>query len=91
VGPTSRLAVCFGVVHGPASSFVMSLVSPSYVRRHTPGMVYHPILSGMWVTLETPVLRSPMSGVDWPHKAAGTRLRLYAIAYSCVDSVGDNN
>jgi hypothetical protein len=62
----------------------MSLASPSCVRRHTPGMVYRLVLSGMWVTVETLVLRSPMTGVDRPHKAVGMRLRSYAAAYNHV-------
>jgi hypothetical protein len=78
--------VWFGVVHGVASSFVTSLVSPSFVRRHTPGMVYHPVLSGTWATVETPVLRPSMSGIDCPNRAAGTHTRLYVASYSRVDS-----
>jgi hypothetical protein len=72
-------------VCGAASSSVMSLASPFCVRRHTPGMVYCPVLFSMWVTVETLVLRSPMNGVDRPHKAVGMRLRSYAAAYNHVD------
>jgi hypothetical protein len=52
---------------GAASLVVMNLASPSNVSRRTPGMVYHPVLPGMRVIVETPALRSPMTGVDWPH------------------------
>lgn len=41
---------------------LQSRVSSSCMRGHTLGMVYRPILSYMWVTVETPVLRSPH---DW--------------------------
>jgi hypothetical protein len=51
--------VCFEVVHGATSSFVMKLASLSYVNRCTPSMVYPLILFGMWVAVETLVLRSP--------------------------------
>jgi hypothetical protein len=48
-------------------------------------MVYRPVLFSMWVNVETLVLRSPMNGVDRPHKAVGMRLRSYAAAYNHVD------
>jgi hypothetical protein len=41
------------------------------VCRHTHGMVYYHVFSGMRVTVETQVLRFPMVEVDWPHKAVG--------------------
>jgi hypothetical protein len=50
------LVVWFGLVRGATSSSITSLVSPSSVRRYTPGMVYRTILSGTWVTIETLVL-----------------------------------
>lgn len=40
----------FGVVRGVASCSIMSLAPPPYMRRHTPGTVYRPVISGMWVT-----------------------------------------
>jgi hypothetical protein len=36
----------------------------------------------MWVTVETPVLRSPMTGVDWPYKA--TRIHLSRMRWHIV-------
>jgi hypothetical protein len=47
------------VMFSTASSFVISLVSLSSVRRYTPGMGYCLVLSGIWATVETPVMRSP--------------------------------
>jgi hypothetical protein len=38
----------------------------------------------MWVTIETLVLRSHMTGVDWPHKADGIRKRPYVMVYHHV-------
>jgi hypothetical protein len=53
------------------STFVINPVSPSIVRSHTPDMVYTLILLGILVTIETLVLRSPMTGVDWPTRQTG--------------------
>jgi hypothetical protein len=46
------------VVCGAYSHVIMNPVSLSSARRHTPGMMYHPVLPGMRVTVETPVLRA---------------------------------
>jgi hypothetical protein len=46
------------VVRGADSHVVMNPASLSSARRHTPGMMYHPVLPGMRVTVETPVLRA---------------------------------
>jgi hypothetical protein len=51
----------------------------------TLSMVYHPILYGIKLTVGTLVLRSPITGDDWPHKTAGIRQRLYAVACHNVD------
>jgi hypothetical protein len=73
------------MMHGVVSTFVINPVSPSIVRSHTPGMVYTLVLLGILVTVETLVLRSPMIGVDWPHKADRIRYRSYVVAYHHVD------
>jgi hypothetical protein len=62
---------CFGVVRGATLSIVMSLVTHSCMRRHTPVMVYCPIYSYMRVTTETPTLRSPQSGLSGPTSQRG--------------------
>jgi hypothetical protein len=67
-----------------ASSSVMTLVSPSSIRRHEPGMVYLPVVSCMWVTLETPTLRSLRQGLSGPIRKWGARMRLYMATYCCV-------
>jgi hypothetical protein len=46
------------IVHGAASLVVMSPVSPASMCMHTLDMVYCPVFPGIWVTVETPVLRS---------------------------------
>jgi hypothetical protein len=45
------------------------------LRAHFPstGVVYRPILSETEITVETSVLRYPMTKVDYPHKADGIR------------------
>jgi hypothetical protein len=58
-------------VRSVASPVVMSPVSSSVVCRHTPSIAYRDVISGMRVTVETPVLKSPMTGVDWPHNVVG--------------------
>jgi hypothetical protein len=63
----------------------MSFASTPCVRRHTPGMVYRPVISDMWVTLETLDLRFSMNRVDRPHETVKIRLRPYAGAYRRVD------
>jgi hypothetical protein len=59
----------------------MNPVSPSVVHRRIPGMAYRLDLPGMRVIIETLVLRSPMTGVDWPHKAMGICLRPYILCH----------
>jgi hypothetical protein len=39
-------------------SFVIPLASPFIMRRHMPSTTYCPIPSNVWLTVETPVLRS---------------------------------
>jgi hypothetical protein len=46
------------VMRGVASPIVMSPVSPSSMCRHTLDMVRRPVLPGIRVTVETPVLIS---------------------------------
>jgi hypothetical protein len=46
-------------VFSTASSFVMPLASLSSVRRYTSGMGYCLVLSSVWATIETLVMRSP--------------------------------
>jgi hypothetical protein len=41
------------VVRGADSPIVMSPFSPTSMRRHTLGIVYHPVLPGIQVTIET--------------------------------------
>lgn len=48
---------------GSALSSIMSLASPSCVCRHIPGMVYRPILFGVWVTVDNLLMRSLVTGV----------------------------
>jgi hypothetical protein len=54
VGQSHGADVC-----GVASPVVMSDASPDSMRRHTLGMVYCRVLSGMRVTVETLVHKSP--------------------------------
>jgi hypothetical protein len=56
------------VCHGHAS-LRKTLCHPSRVCKHTLGMVYCPVLSNMWVTVATPMLRSSRTRVGWSHKA----------------------
>jgi hypothetical protein len=56
---------------GTTSSFVMNLASPSNMRRYTPGMVYRHVLSSTWVTIDTPVSRSPRLGLASPTSQRG--------------------
>jgi hypothetical protein len=51
------------VVCGVALPFIMTPTSPYNMHRHTPDMVHCPVLPGMRVTVETPVLKSPMDRV----------------------------
>lgn len=51
---TMRLRTVFST----ASPSIMALMSPYIMRGHTPDMSCCPILSGVWVTVETSVLRS---------------------------------
>jgi hypothetical protein len=73
------------VVCGVALPFIMTPMLPYNMHRHTPDMVHCPILPGMRVTVETPVLKSPMARVDWPHKADGIHHGSYAMVYGRVD------
>jgi hypothetical protein len=63
--------VCFGVVCGVVSPFVMNHVSPSSVRRCKTTMVYNLVLPGMRVTVETLVLRSLMTRLTDPTRQTG--------------------
>jgi hypothetical protein len=46
-------------------SSVIPLASPFVMRRRMPGMAYCPIPSSVWVSVETPVLRSlPLGSSD---------------------------
>jgi hypothetical protein len=58
--------VCIRVVCDVVLPFVMNHASPSIVRRRTSSMVYSHVLPGMRVTVETLVLRSPMTGLTDP-------------------------
>jgi hypothetical protein len=49
--------VMFKVVSGTTSSSVIPLVSLSSMHRYTLDMVYCLGLSGVWATIETPMLR----------------------------------
>jgi hypothetical protein len=69
----------FRVMLGAASSLVMDLVSPSSMRRYTPGMVYRPVIPGTWVNVKTSILRSPQLGLSGP-----TSQRGYARNYARV-------
>jgi hypothetical protein len=60
-----------GAVMQATSAVITSPASPASARRHTLGMVYCRVFSGMRVTIETQVLRFPTIEVDWPHKAVG--------------------
>jgi hypothetical protein len=72
VTPTrDSFTTCFGVVRGATLSVVMSLVTPSCMRRHTPVMVYCPVYSYMRVTIETPAPKSPRSGLSGPTSQRG--------------------
>jgi hypothetical protein len=53
-------------VSGTASSSVIPLASISSMRRYTPSMEYCLVLSGVWVIVETLVLRSPRSEFTGP-------------------------
>jgi hypothetical protein len=44
-------------VFGTASSVVIPLASPFIMHRRMPGMAYFPVPYGVWVTVETPMLR----------------------------------
>jgi hypothetical protein len=48
------------------SSSVIPLASPFIMRRRTSGMAYCLIPSGVWVTVETPMLRSLLPGSSGP-------------------------
>jgi hypothetical protein len=48
----------FRDVSSTTSSFIIPFVSPFIMRRRTPGTTYCPVPSGVWVTIETLVLRS---------------------------------
>jgi hypothetical protein len=48
-------------------------------------MVCCPVFSNMWATVETPVLRSPMTEADRPYGAIGGMFELFAGAYKCDD------
>jgi hypothetical protein len=61
-GLTTSLRVMFST----ASSFVISLASLSSVRRYTSGMGYCLVLSGVWATVETPLMRSPQPELTGP-------------------------
>jgi hypothetical protein len=52
-------------------------------------MVYCPTLPVTQITVATPVLRSPTTGVDWPHKADKLRQGSYMLKYLHVD--GDSS
>jgi hypothetical protein len=62
------------VMRGAASPVVMSPASLASVLRQTLGMVYYCVFSNMWAIEETLVLTSPMTRVDWSHKAVGIHL-----------------
>lgn len=66
-----RLMVGFRDAFGTTSSFVMNLASPSRMRRYTLGVVYHHVLSSTWVTIDTPVSRSPGLGLASPTSQRG--------------------
>jgi hypothetical protein len=46
-------------VFGTTSPSVIPFASPFIMRGHIPGMTYCPIPFGVWITVETPMLRSP--------------------------------
>lgn len=84
-GPHGAISWHGRVWYGDASPVFMNPASPSGVRRHTTGMAYYSIIYGMRVTIETPMLRSPMIGIVRPHKAVGIRLRLYKVVCRHLD------
>jgi hypothetical protein len=49
-----------------ASSSVIALVSPFIMHRRTSGTSYCPVPSGVWVIVETPMLRSLQAGSFGP-------------------------
>jgi hypothetical protein len=71
---------------GETTPVTTSPASPASVRMHTLGLVYYCVLFGMRATIEAPVLRSPMLGVDWIHKEVGIHLGPLAGVYSRVDN-----
>jgi hypothetical protein len=58
--------VRFRDIFSTASSFVIPSVSPSIMSRRMLGTVYRLISSGVWVTVETPMLRSTRLGLTGP-------------------------
>jgi hypothetical protein len=58
--------VRFRDVFGIASSFVISLMSHFIMRRRMPGTAYCPVPCGVWVTIDTPMLRSLQLGLTGP-------------------------
>jgi hypothetical protein len=53
-------------VFNTTSSSVIPLVSPFIMCRRMPGTTYCSVPSGVWVTIETPMLRSLRSGSSGP-------------------------
>jgi hypothetical protein len=61
--------VRFRDVFNTTSSFVIPLASPFIMHRCTPGIAYlsyRPIPSSLWVTVETPMLRTLWLGLTGP-------------------------
>jgi hypothetical protein len=58
-------------VFNTTSSSVIPLASPFIMRRRMLGTVYYLVPSGIWVTIETPVLRSLRLGLTGPTSQRG--------------------
>jgi hypothetical protein len=71
LGGSCCVEVRFRYVFGTTSSSVIPLASPFIMRRHMPGTVYCPIPSGVWITVETPMLRSMWLGLTGPTSQRG--------------------
>jgi hypothetical protein len=58
-------------VYSTTSSFVIPLASPFIMHRRMPGTAYCSIPSGIWVNVETPMLRSLWLGLSGPTSQRG--------------------
>jgi hypothetical protein len=57
---------CLRDIFSIASSSIIPLVLPFIMRRHMPGTTYFPVPSGVWVTVEIPLLRALLLGSSGP-------------------------